>query len=211
MVQQQFSPGGGGPLVQAELVLAEAFPETVPGRQHRRQPLGPDRLQQRQGPAPLARQQLLAGQLPLQIPAGGIIRPAIHHLQGQPAAGIGQGAVGLHRGALAPWGGQARQLRSHAGPLLLAEPPHRLLGLGALRLLLHHLQQQRCNQGFLGGIALAQRLCQQHGSPGRQGRQRLGRWICRWVCLGHGGGCGRRRRRVPAQAGQGVLAGAQFR
>ena len=34
MVQQQFSPGGGGPLVLAELVLAEAFPEAVAGRQH---------------------------------------------------------------------------------------------------------------------------------------------------------------------------------
>ena len=88
MVHQQLLPGEGGFLVLPPLLEGIAQPEPVPRPQRRGQLFGRDGVEGGDDTFPVAGQEPPPHHLPLKIPAGRILGPALEHGQDAPSAAV---------------------------------------------------------------------------------------------------------------------------
>ena len=160
MVLEQVAPGGPGLVALTLLPLAEAQPETLAAHQPHRQMALDRGAQESLGPAPLTCQQGLAGPLPLQLPAGRMVGPALQHRQHGAAARAVEGAAGLNRGRVLQGCRQPGEGLQAGGPWLVAEQADGLHGQGGVGPGAGQLEQQVLAKGLLGGVAAEQALGQ---------------------------------------------------
>jgi hypothetical protein len=148
VVHQQLFPGEGGLFLLAPLLLCVSEPEPVAGPKRRGELVGGDGVQHGDHAIPVALQQELPGHLPLQVPAGGILGPALQHGQGRPPAAVAEGEPRLDGGAVLPARRELLQVGRGGVALLLTEQAHSLIRCGGVRPLLHHLDQQGGRQAL---------------------------------------------------------------